>query len=342
MVGNLLLQPMYEITHIDSDTKEYLYNIFLNHLNAETSNQIHPLLKELADEINSIDDIAICNGEQGNLGDKKYGSRHHTYLEFYALDNNFRIATALLTYIVGKMEGSAYEFSKIQFNEIVESYSEHEWIYRTRDNLTEVACKYSLSFGDIGFYHPEDEDIIKECIEHVKEFKKMYSESPTELFYLDILDYVEEFDDEAKEDILKDADIDTEILGLCNAINSFKSFLTINSCQGSLNESTKYDHCPITYVDFYVASHNYYIANALLVYLSSRMEGAIKTSISLENGSDIYIDENGDEVETCNDIIAYRYKIDLTRYKGRSKMSLKESLDKTIMLIEEFKEKFGL
>lgn len=58
------------------------------------------------------------------------------------------------------------------------------------------------------------------------------------------------FNQEYKDYVLTNAQIDQGIKPLCNKINAFKDLVTINSCQGELKLSESHEHCPLTYVVF--------------------------------------------------------------------------------------------
>lgn len=91
------------------------------------------------------------------------------------------------------------------------------------------------------------------------------------------------FTREDKKNFLRDPDaIDKGIKELTDAINSVDAFFTMNSCQGFLIESEREDHCPETYVDFYVLNQQYQIADMLLISLVSKFEALIDCKLVYE------------------------------------------------------------
>ena len=78
--------------------------------------------------------------------------------------------------------------------------------------------------------------------------------------------FLNQFDYNYKNYILNDdCNIDEGIKNLVDAINEVDVLCTMNSCQGALISKDKSNHCPITYVEFYVLHHQYHVANKLFV-----------------------------------------------------------------------------
>jgi hypothetical protein len=104
---------------------------------------------------------------------------------------------------------------------------------------------------------------------------------------------VNTFSREDKKFFLRDQDkkIDKGIRKLTDAINSFSDFVTINSCQGALISEEAENHCPLTYIDFYVLNDEYADAEMLLIKLISRFGNSIECSLRYEADFD-FIDEN--------------------------------------------------
>jgi len=106
------------------------------------------------------------------------------------------------------------------------------------------------------------------------------------------------FEEEDKDYILLESEnnIDYGIEDLCNVINSVDCFVTMNSCQGSLHEEEKDNHCPKTYVDFYVLNHEYDIANNLFIALISEFGECLNCTLNFRPDFDMiddYTEENG-------------------------------------------------
>jgi|GEM_PF-1482354 len=101
--------------------------------------------------------------------------------------------------------------------------------------------------------------------------------------------------------------IDKGIKGLADAINSVNVFFTMNSCQGFLIESERAEHCPETYVDFYVVNEHYHIATMLLTSLASKFDALITCKLVYEPDFDFI---SKDEVKG-NGFVNLRYSIEL-------------------------------
>lgn len=101
--------------------------------------------------------------------------------------------------------------------------------------------------------------------------------------------------------------IDKGVEDLVNAINEIDVLVTMNSCQGKLIPEEKEEHCPKTYVDFYVLYHQYHVANKLFSELTHKFGGMIYCKIWYEADVD-FINDN--EVED-NGMINLRYSIEI-------------------------------
>ena len=147
------------------------------------------------------------------------------------------------------------------------------------------------------------------------------------------------FNKKCKEVFLKDIDekVDKGMLELVNAINSIPDLVTINCCQGELIEEEQYEHCPRTYVDFYVLNNNYDMANNLFAEIVGELGSIIKCSVEYEADFD-FIDENSIEE---NGYINLRYSIDFIDIQDHIfYMTANEIYRKVINIVSEFKLKF--
>lgn len=135
------------------------------------------------------------------------------------------------------------------------------------------------------------------------------------------------FDDEDKDYILLESEnnIDYGIRDLCDAINSIEYFVTMNSCQGALYGDEKENHCPKTYVDFYVLNRKYNIANDLFVELVSEFGELIDCKLYFRPDFDFindYAEENG--------YVNLRYSIefvDVNNWREDSKITMRKVVD---------------
>lgn len=149
-------------------------------------------------------------------------------------------------------------------------------------------------------------------------------------FEEEVIDKITILDNSDKEMFLENQDelIDKGIRELTDVINSIDFLMTVNSCQGSLIPEEANNHCPLTYVDFYVMDHKYHIANLLMTSLVSEFGNSIECGLSFEPDFDL-IDEN---IVEDNGYVNFRYRIqldDLEIYK------------KVIEKIDEFKNKIN-
>lgn len=111
-----------------------------------------------------------------------------------------------------------------------------------------------------------------------------------------------------KEKYLEDPKaIDKGIKELADAVNSVDVLFTMNSCQGFLIEAERDDHCPETYVDFYVIGEQYHIARMLLGSLVSKFSALINCKVVYEADFD-FISE--DEV-AANGMVKLRHSIEI-------------------------------
>lgn len=171
----------------------------------------------------------------------------------------------------------------------------------------------------------------------------------------DFLQYATMFDEEDKEFFLDGAEIDEGIKNVVDAINEIDDFVTMNSCQGGghgeygfiktivvpnqpqevkdfvkdLLKDYDENHCPITYVDFYVLNHNYKLAEELFIFLQRKFPCGV-LQCGLEFQYDYDVDENDETIPTG--YVDYRYRIESTI--GYDKKLL-EDLAKSI---RDFKE----
>lgn len=123
------------------------------------------------------------------------------------------------------------------------------------------------------------------------------------------LKYINKYNNEVKTIFMENIEnkVDTGIKSLVDAINSIEDLVTMNSCQGALIEEDEYEHCPITYVDFYVLNHNYYIAHNLFHFLVHKYGDDLNCQVTYEADFD-FISE--DTVED-NGFIDLRFKLQL-------------------------------
>jgi tRNA(Phe) wybutosine-synthesizing methylase Tyw3 len=119
--------------------------------------------------------------------------------------------------------------------------------------------------------------------------------------------FTEEFKQDVLKDILENGIVDSDISELIAAINSIPNFITMNSCQGSLNPDVSNEHCPRTYVDFYVLNHEYRMANKLFMELTKSFGSLIRCELNYEADFD-FIGEN--EIED-NGMINLRFGIEI-------------------------------
>lgn len=135
-----------------------------------------------------------------------------------------------------------------------------------------------------------------------------------------MLDNITLFDDEDKDWFLFEVDIDEGIKELCDAINSIDCLMTMNSCQGALYEDEAHNHCPKTYVDFYVLDHEYNVANNLFVYLTKEFSEYIECQLEFEADFDLI-----DDCAEYNGMVNLRYRlefIEVNRCKEDSKVTM--------------------
>lgn len=127
--------------------------------------------------------------------------------------------------------------------------------------------------------------------------------------------------------------VDKGMLELVETINSIDDLITINCCQGELIESEKNEHCPRTYVDFYVLNHNYNLANNIFVDLVSELGSMIKCSVEYEADFDFLDDDSVED----NGFINLRYSIDFIDVNNYLTMTAKEIYDKVIEIVSKYK-----
>lgn len=122
------------------------------------------------------------------------------------------------------------------------------------------------------------------------------------------LRYINNMNEDYKYEFLEDIedDVDKGIINLVNVINENPYFVTMNSCQGELIEDEKDDHCPITYVDFYVLNHKYNVANDLFSTLVHKFGQILECKIWFE--PDVDYSEEEDCMEE-NGYINLRYRL---------------------------------
>ena len=68
----------------------------------------------------------------------------------------------------------------------------------------------------------------------------------------------------------------------------------MNSCQGTLFPDEADDHCPKTYVDFYVLQHKYELGHMLFAILVNKFDDGVRCEIEYEPDFDL-INENEGE-----------------------------------------------
>lgn len=102
-------------------------------------------------------------------------------------------------------------------------------------------------------------------------------------------------------------DIDDGIRELVDAINAIPVFFSMSACQGFLIEDERDDHCPETYVDFYVIDEQYQLARMLLGSLASKFNASIDCKVVYEADFDITAT---DEI-VANGMVKLRHSIEL-------------------------------
>lgn len=102
-------------------------------------------------------------------------------------------------------------------------------------------------------------------------------------------------------------DIDDGIRELVDAINAIPAFFSMSACQGFLIEDERDDHCPESYVDFYVIDGQYQLAQLLLGSLASKFGASIDCKVVYEADFEIIAD---DEI-IANGMVKLRHSIEL-------------------------------
>jgi hypothetical protein len=102
-------------------------------------------------------------------------------------------------------------------------------------------------------------------------------------------------------------DIDEGIRELVDAINAIDVFFSMSACQGFLIEEEREDHCPETYVDFYVIDEQYPLARLLLGSLASKFGARIDCKVVYEADFDVTAE---DEI-VANGMVKLRHSIEL-------------------------------
>jgi len=102
-------------------------------------------------------------------------------------------------------------------------------------------------------------------------------------------------------------DIDEGIRELVDAINAIPVFFSMSACQGFLIEDERDEHCPETYVDFYVTDEQYQLARLLLGSLASKFNASIDCKVVYEADFDITA---ADEI-VANGMVKLRHSIEL-------------------------------
>ncbi len=102
-------------------------------------------------------------------------------------------------------------------------------------------------------------------------------------------------------------DIDDGIRELVDAINAIEPFFSMSACQGFLIEEERDDHCPETYVDFYVTDGKYLLAQQLLGSLASKFGASIDCKMVYE--ADFDVTETDEIVPTG--MVKLRHSIEL-------------------------------
>jgi hypothetical protein len=124
--------------------------------------------------------------------------------------------------------------------------------------------------------------------------------------------------------------IDQGIKELADAINGVDVFFTMNSCQGFLVENERDNHCPETYVDFYVINEDYSIGHRLLAGLANTFDGLINCKLVYEPNFDFISEE---EVKS-NGFVNLRYSIELFEL-------VPELMQKTYQELIQYIQKFA-
>ncbi|MEA4805791.1 MULTISPECIES: hypothetical protein [Acetobacterium] len=102
-------------------------------------------------------------------------------------------------------------------------------------------------------------------------------------------------------------DIDGGIRELVDAINAIPVFFSMSACQGFLIEEERDDHCPETYVDFYVIDEQYQLAQLLLGSLASKFNASIDCKVVYEADFEMTA---ADEI-VPNGMVKLRHSIEL-------------------------------
>ena len=109
-----------------------------------------------------------------------------------------------------------------------------------------------------------------------------------------MFDCINKFTLKDKKFFLKDVSIDEGIKPLVDSINSIKYFASMNSCQGTLLINESNNHCPKTYVDFYVLHHKYELAHMLFSILVNKFDDGVICEVKYEPD---FVLENENEID---------------------------------------------
>ncbi|WP_296557292.1 hypothetical protein [uncultured Acetobacterium sp.] len=102
-------------------------------------------------------------------------------------------------------------------------------------------------------------------------------------------------------------EIDGGIRELVDAINAIPVFFSMSACQGFLIEEEREQHCPESYVDFYVIDEQYPLARLLLGSLASKFNASIDCKVVFEADFEITAE---DEI-IANGMVKLRHSIEL-------------------------------
>jgi tRNA(Phe) wybutosine-synthesizing methylase Tyw3 len=146
--------------------------------------------------------------------------------------------------------------------------------------------------------------------------------------------FVTKFTLKDKKFFQKDADIDTGIRPLVDAINSVKYFATMNACQGTLIAEEVENHCPKTYVDFYVLHHKYELGHFLFSELVNKFDDGVICEVKYEPDFNL-INEN--EID-YNGYINLRFSLQI----NDDRIDFEDIYMGVLSTVQEFSQQFKI
>lgn len=149
--------------------------------------------------------------------------------------------------------------------------------------------------------------------------------------------YLNHFDDDFKKYLLNDGShIDDGISNLVEAINSIEVLCTMNCCQGALISEEKFNHCPISYVDFYVLHHQYHVANKLFVELTHKFGSILDCRISYEADFNL----TDDDVSEDNGLVNLRYTIEIP--EPENIINIEKLYEEIVSEVKKFSKRYKM